>query len=96
MSDLYVYYRVARRNRAALLPRVDALLAALAYASGVAGQLKYRPTGDGGDQTWMEVYPAIPAGFDAVLAAAVVDAGLAGLIDGPRHSEIFMDLIPCV
>jgi hypothetical protein len=43
----------------------------------------------------MEVYAGTPDGFEAVLAAAVRDAGLAELIDGERHIEFFMDIHPC-
>jgi hypothetical protein len=40
----------------------------------------------------MEVYPAVPAGFDAALADAVRAHGLERHTDGPRHTEIFTDI----
>ncbi len=92
-ADLYVYYRVRDDDAAALLPRVAAMQAQLAAVHGVAGQLKRRPGSTDGVQTWMEVYPAAPAGFtDALLDAA---SGLAALLAGPRHTEVFVDLKSC-
>ena len=95
MVDLYIYYRVAQANAAALAPRVAAMQAALAARHGVAGQLKCRPEASDGMQTWMEVYPAAPDDFAAALAAAVHAAALDGLIDGARHTELFTDILPC-
>ena len=43
----------------------------------------------------MEIYLAIPEGFDATLAHAVEHAELDALIDGARHAEYFMDIAPC-
>jgi hypothetical protein len=43
----------------------------------------------------MEVYSGVDNGFPARLAAAAHDAGVEGLIDGPRRAEIFMDLPTC-
>lgn len=100
MSDLYVYYRVAQPDVAALLPRVAAMLTGLQRMTGVAGQLKQRPLPEASEptcpeHTWMEVYLSAPAGFEAVLAAAVIEADLLPLIAGARHHELFTDLIPC-
>lgn len=94
MIDLYVYYKVRAIDAAPLAPRVRAMQARLAEG-GAACQLKHRPgTGDG-LQTWMEVYPGVPDGFDGVVEAAAHDAGLDTFIQGPRRSEIFTDLPPC-
>jgi hypothetical protein len=95
MIDLYVYYKVRAIDAAALAPRVRALQADLAARHGVRGQLKRRPDARDGLQTWMEVYPAVDAGFEALLAAAVAGAGLEAQLAGPRHAEVFMDLDPC-
>ena len=95
MIDLYVYYKVREQDAAALAPRVRALQAALAHAHGVAPQLKCRPEMRDGLQTWMEVYPATNDAFGAALDAAARQAGLDGLIAGPRRTEVFMDLTPC-
>jgi hypothetical protein len=62
---------------------------------GVAVQLKRRPEAKDGLQTWMEVYPCVADGFDAVLVQAASEAGLATLIEGPRRPEVFTDLTAC-
>lgn len=90
MRDLYIYYRVRDEHAAQLAPRVRAMQAALG-----SGQLKRRPGASDGVQTWMEVYPDAPAGFDTALALAVSQAALPELIAGERHTEVFMDLDSC-
>ena len=95
MADLYIYYKVREADTEALLPRVAAMQQALAAAHGVAPLLKQRPQARESLLTWMEVYPAAPAGFSAALDAAVAHAGVADLIAGPRHTEEFMDVQPC-
>lgn len=93
--DLYIYYRVAEAQAAALLPQVQAMQAALAGSHGVQVALKRRPDSKDGLQTWMEVYGAVPPAFDRALAQAVVAAGLARHISGERHTEVFVDVSPC-
>ena len=95
MVDLYVYYKVRSADAVALAPRVRAMQADLAARAGVSVQLKHRPQDQDGLQTWMEVYPGVAAGFDAVLARAVDGAGIAPLLAGPRRAEVFTDLPPC-
>ena len=94
MADLYVYYKVRSQDAAALVQRVRALQAEVASTLGVAGQLKRRPDERDGLQTWMEVYPDVPASFADALERAAEQAGLNGSIEGPRHSEVFVDLEP--
>ncbi len=91
MIDLYVYYKVRDGDAASLAPRVRAMQAAL----GMPAQLKQRPEARDGLQTWMEVYPSVPGGFDTAVEAAARDAGLLPFIEGPRRSEIFTDIAPC-
>ncbi|SFV13056.1 DUF4936 family protein [Pseudoduganella namucuonensis] len=93
--DLYIYYQVREADTAALHGAVTAMQAGLAANHSVAPQLKRRPQAQDGLQTWMEVYPAVPDGFDAALAAAVLRSGLSPLTAGPRHTEAFTDLISC-
>lgn len=93
--DLYVYYRVRDEDADGLLPRVRAMQADLAGAHGVAPQLKRRPQGADGVQTWMEVYPATAAGFTEALAQAAGTFALEPLTSGPRHTEVFMDFPTC-
>ncbi len=90
MNDLYIYYRVRDEHAAQLAPRVRAMQAALG-----SGQLKRRPGASDGVQTWMEIYPDAPEGFDAALALAVRQAALPELIAGERHTEVFTDLDTC-
>jgi hypothetical protein len=82
VSDLYVYYKVRDADTAQLAPLVSV-------------QLKRRPGNQDGLQTWMEVYPSVPAGFDAALARAVDEAGFESLLAGPRRVEVFTELPPC-
>jgi hypothetical protein len=95
MNDLYIYYQVRDEHAPALALRVRAMQEVLSAERGVTGQLKRRPGAKDGVQTWMEIYPATPAGFDTALDAAVQDAALAELIAGARHTEIFTDLDTC-
>ncbi len=95
MTDLYIYYRVRDELAEAFAPRVQAMQQALCAASGVTAQLKRRPASRDGMQTWMEVYAAASPGFESRLADAVAQAGLAGSIDGERHTEVFTDISPC-
>ena len=92
MIDLYVYYKVRELDAAALAPRVRALQDELAGRHGVRGQIKRRPGARDGLQTWLEVYPAVDAGFEELLVDAAARAGLDQLLAGPRHAEIFIDL----
>lgn len=96
MTDLYIYYQVREADTADLHAAVSAMQAALAAQFGVAVQLKRRPQAQDGKQTWMEVYPAAPDGLEAALAAGVQRHGLAAWTAGPRHTEVFTDLITCV
>lgn len=94
MIDLYVYYKVREFDAAALAPRVREMQAQL----GATGQLKRRPGATEGLQTWMEVYPGAPDGFDAIVERAARAAGLDAFTQGPRRSEVFTDLMiesPC-
>ena len=93
--DLYIYYKVGAAAAGELAGRVKALQAALAASHRVAATLKRRPGEQDGLQTWMEVYPDVPTGFDAALAQAVSGSGIDALITGQRHTEIFVDIPAC-
>jgi hypothetical protein len=93
--DLYIYYQVKDADAAPLQAAVVAMQAALTRDHGVVCQLKRRPEAKDGKQTWMEVYAATPAAFAATLDGAVELAGLSALTAGPRHTEVFTDLLPC-
>lgn len=96
MIDLYVYYKVRIEDAAELAPRVRAMQMRLDGARDGHGEplLQRRPEARDGLQTWMEVYPGVDEGFAAAVERAVHDAGLAGFIQGPRRSEVFIDLLP--
>jgi hypothetical protein len=96
MADLYIYYQVREADTASLHGAVTAMQAGLASACGAPPQQKRRPQAKDGLQTWMEVYPAVPDGFEAALAAAVQQSGLLPLTAGPRHTEVFTDFNSCV
>ncbi len=93
--DLYIYYKVACTHAAALQVAVGNMQAALAEAHGVACELNRRPHEQDGWHTWMEVYRAVPAGFEAALNQALQGFSLADLIDGTRHAEYFRDISSC-
>jgi len=94
--DLYIYYQVKEADTASLQAAIVPMQAELSRSHGVACQLKRRPEARDGLQTWMEVYAATPAGFAAALGQAVERAGLSAWTAGPRHTEVFTDLVPCV
>jgi hypothetical protein len=94
--DLYVYYRVRTERADELRAQAGAMQKSLVRDYGIVTALKRRPEEKDGMQTWMEVYQAIPDGFAAMLERAVAQAGLAALIDGPRHTEYFLYVSACV
>lgn len=93
--DLYIYYKVDAGAAADLAARIEAMQSDLAASLGVVAMLRRRPGEQEGRQTWMEVYPDVPPGFDAALAQAVADSGIDTLIAGPRHTEIFVEIQAC-
>ncbi|MYM84268.1 DUF4936 family protein [Duganella sp. FT50W] len=93
--DLYIYYKVKQADAASLLAAVVTMQTSLAQRHGVACQLKRRPETSEGLQTWMEVYAATPEGFAAALQQAVAEADVDQFTTGLRHTEAFMDVIPC-
>jgi hypothetical protein len=93
--DLYIYYAVRTCLADTLSAQVLEMQANLAAKCGVGIALKRRPTEKDGRHTWMEIYLAVPEGFDAILEQAVTQSQLAILIDGERHTEYFMDVAPC-
>lgn len=94
--DLYIYYRVRSEDAKALQAQAAAMQHALSAEYGIVTGLKRRPETKDNCQTWMEIYEAVPDGFDAILEAAVAKAGLSALIDGQRHTEHFLDVSSCV
>jgi len=93
--DLYVYYKVDPAAAVELAAKVRAMQAGLCARHDVSATLRRRPGEQDGRQTWMEVYPDVAPGFDAALSQAVAEQGIAALIGGPRHAEIFVELEAC-
>ncbi|MDQ9171573.1 DUF4936 family protein [Oxalobacteraceae bacterium R-40] len=95
MPELYVYYRAKSENAALVQARANYMQAQMARALGLPCFLKRRPAEKDGCHTWMEVYPAVPDGFEERLQSAVKEAGLLELTEGERHTEIFEDRSAC-
>lgn len=93
--DLYIYYRVRSEHAEMLQSKAWAMQRSLAKEYGIVTGLKRRPQEKDGQQTWMEVYQAVPEHFEAILERAVTQAGLAQFIDGQRKTEYFLDVSPC-
>lgn len=93
--DLYIYYRVRSEHASALRAKVWSMQRCLSREYGIVTALKRRPEEKEGRQTWMEIYQAVPDGFDAILERTIAQAGLAALIDGRRNTEHFLDVPPC-
>ena len=93
--DFYVYYRVRDSDAPGLLRRVIEMQSRLKADHGVAGELKRRPEALDGMQTWMEIYPAAPSGFETFLDQAASHFAAGELIEGCRHMERFMDIGSC-
>lgn len=93
--ELYIYYRAASADAQRLVSRVMDMQAQLMNLYRVQASLKRRPNEESGTYTWMEVYLAVPEGFEAILQQAVHKADLPALIHGSRHVERFMDSASC-
>ena len=92
---LYVYYTVADHQAPAARHQVEELQRQLLRDYGIAGRVQQRAPLQPQQQTWMEIYPDVPAGFAAVIEQFAGAAGFSTLIDGARHVECFTDLAPC-
>jgi hypothetical protein len=95
-TDLYIYYRVRCEDAQMLQARVHAMQTSISQEYGIVSALKRRPEEKDGRHTWMEVYLDVPQGFGAMLERAAAQAELAGLIDGHRNTEFFLDYSTCV
>lgn len=91
--DYYIYYRVRAAQAQTLRDKVVPMQAALQRQHRVGTALKRRPDNRDGIQTWMEVYLAVPDGFDAALADAMAAAEITQMIDGERHIERFTAIL---
>jgi Domain of unknown function (DUF4936) len=97
MRELFIYYRVRVANAALALAAVQRLQAQLqSLHPQLRPRLLRRTDEVDGAQTWMETYSTDamrdPAGITAELQAAIETLAqpLAPLLDGPRHTEVFI------
>ncbi|MGS0740550.1 DUF4936 family protein [Glaciimonas sp. GG7] len=88
--DLYIYYRVAADDAEQFTEAATAMQAVLSREHQIATALKRRPEIKEGCHTWMEVYLEVPESFAQSVEHAVVDSGVASMINGQRHAEWFM------
>lgn len=93
--DLYIYYRVRSSDLEAFRTQALAMQHNLARDCGIAAALKRRPEEQDGLQTWMEVYADVDEAFESRLNQAVADSRLSDWIQGPRHTEQFLDVSLC-
>ncbi|MDF3035170.1 MAG: hypothetical protein K0S28_444 [Paucimonas sp.] len=94
--ELYVYYRAACAYSDELASKIKNMQNGLARNTGASCALKRRPEAKDGHYTWMEIYAGVTEDFLPLLQCAIAEAGIEGLIDGSRHTEVFMDANACV
>jgi hypothetical protein len=96
MRELFIYYRSSLENADALQAKALDLQARLqARHTGLVTRLLRRPASSDEQWTWMETYarPESPEGVSEALQREIDTAAgmvLAPLIDGPRHTEVFI------
>lgn len=98
-ASCYVYYKVARGEVTALLPKIQALQARMAERHALEVSLHQRI--DQQDQhTWMEIYQLTEANLSVsellqALQQAAREADILHALHGERHHECFMEINPC-
>jgi hypothetical protein len=97
MRELFIYYRVRLLDAAAAEAAVQTLQAHLREQHPtLIARLLRRPEEADGRQTWMETYATDPmqdpTGITAELQTAIEAHAqrLLPLLDGPRHTEVFI------
>ena len=89
----YVYYRIREDQAAAARVAARRMCDLLAERGRESPVLRRRPdTSAQGLQTWMEVYVRWNPTDASPIERAVSESGLGPLIQGERHSEVFVDL----
>jgi len=91
--ELYVYYQARCELSQEIQAMVHAMQAALSNQHKVHTSFKRRPHPRDERYTWMEVYTDADDGFQAALEKAAEAAGIGRLIDGERHTEVFVDVL---
>ena len=93
MQHWFVYYKLDAQQARELAPRISAMLAALAAATGARARLLQRADNQQDQITLLEVYEQIddPALFEAALAAALKDSALPASLVSARRTERFAE-----
>jgi Domain of unknown function (DUF4936) len=97
MLQVYIYFRSPVAQRAAVASTLAQLQLQLAASAGVAGRVLIKreatPRGVDAGLTWMEIYENVGAdqleSFLAALNVGCSSSGLAALLSGKRHVEVF-------
>jgi hypothetical protein len=94
MEHWFVYYKLPQREALALVPRLRAMMDALATATGVRARLLRKLDGEAEPATLMETYERIEdaAAFEAALGDALARAELPAAAVQARRTERFGDL----
>jgi hypothetical protein len=93
MTSLYVYYRIPARSVGRARAAAYRAAVLIETSVGERPRLMRRPeTDQEGRQTWMEVYERWNPSWAKTVAQAIDESGLASLIEGGRHEEVFADL----
>lgn len=89
--ELYVYYQSRCELSQEIQETVRAMQTTLSNEHKVHTSLKRRPHPRDGRYTWMEVYTGADGDFQAALEKAAGATEIGRLIDGERHTEVFVD-----
>lgn len=95
MEHWFVYYKLPQREALALVPRLHAMMDALATATGARARLLRKLDGEAAEPaTLMETYERIEdaAAFEDALGDALARAGLPAAAVQARRTERFEDL----
>lgn len=94
LEHWYVYYAVPLSDGVLAERCARAMLAQVAEATGVRGEVQERIDVRDGRRTFMEIYPRIaaPDAFGRALADAVHGAGWPEALAATRRTERFADL----
>ncbi|MFT5588955.1 MAG: hypothetical protein ACI9ZF_001127 [Bradyrhizobium sp.] len=93
--DIYVYYSIRTDDAALARQRVDTLQQRLNAGYDIRSRLRRQPEEKNGLQTWMEIYLAVPAGFEDVIERAAAEEGVTAMAQGSRHVEQFVEVTTC-
>ncbi|MBI3283985.1 MAG: DUF4936 family protein [Burkholderiales bacterium] len=93
--DCYIYFKASAQQVTEVMQQEALLQAAIGAQTGISARLQRRPQASDDCHTWMEIYRAVPPGFEAQLAQALAQTALPGLVHGERHAEYFVDATPC-